>query len=130
MTDLPESIPIGGLDLYLSAKPGANYLAPPPSLSRCLAIVRAATVEEVAAFGAALGACWSGPKRPKTRLTGDWQVYGYAVIDELVARGWALRDVEVAGRYAWQMVYDRMPRLDEVQREADFSEAPPVAGTS
>ena len=26
MTDLPESIPIGGLDLYLSAKPGAQAM--------------------------------------------------------------------------------------------------------
>tara|TARA_R110002110_G_scaffold139105_2_gene325548 strand:- start:1618 stop:1986 length:369 start_codon:yes stop_codon:yes gene_type:complete len=76
-------------------------------------------------FGAALGACWRGVGRPKTKYAGcDYNPlkYGGEVIDELVARGEPMQDVLKAGGIAFGLISSELISESEVKAVEDFTE--------
>jgi len=93
----------------------------------CHEIVAAAASNWRRAFGAALGACWRGPGRPKVRYGScDYNPlrYGGEVLDELDARGEDLEQVLAAAGEAFALLAEGMITEEEVEKKADIIEKP------
>ena len=101
-------------------------LKPPSSLSVAYEINALYWNEhhQRAGIAAALGVCWSGQKRP-ARATNPLlgvAVYGHAVIDDLLARGWAYQEIMEGGTEAIKLVIDALPHEQRVEELEGNSE--------
>ena len=89
-------------------------LGAPASLTIRAEIGMLINTSQVRAFGAALGACWQSPNRPKARLGGNMSDYGKAVIDDLGQRGLLWSQIQEAGQHAWLLCSSGLMREEEV----------------
>lgn len=111
--------------VHLAGKP--VRLAIPPSYSLAQDIVLAAATNPLRAFAAALGACWTGPGRPKATYQGcgySAHAFGGQVRDELVGRGVPSNDITAAGSEAFTLLAEVIIPADEVDQAEGNSEAP------
>ena len=96
-------------------------LEAPGSMTIRHEIVASAASNWRRAFGAALGACWRGPGRPKVRYGScDYNPlrYGGEVLDELDERGEDLEEVLAAAGAAFGMLAEGMISEEEVEKKA------------
>ena len=101
-------------------------LAAPSSAAQRYSVVTEASGNQLYALFAALGACWRGEGRPKTKITTykfDFPRYGQAVFDEMDGRGADIEGlVEVAGE-AFMLCLEGIVSKEDVDALADFTAA-------
>lgn len=110
-----STVSLGGDDVALAA---------PTSTASRWDVYSAATSNANRAFAAALGLCWQGKGKPKTRLAAhkfEPLSYGGAVLDELVERGITVPEILGAGLRAWQLCGDGLITAQEVEEVEGFS---------
>ena len=114
---------------YTLKHDGGEYkfkLSAPSSVAQRYSIVNAADGNQIYALFAALGACWRGPGRPKTKIATfkfDFARYGQAVFDEMHDRGLEVDTVvEVAGE-AFMLCLQGILSKEDVDAFADFTAA-------
>lgn len=101
-------------------------LSAPASYAQRFSIVTAAQSNQLYAISAALGACWRGAGRPKSRIgsfSHDFHKYGQAVFDELCERGLALDDIAEAAGDAFMLCVRGLPNAEAVESAANFTAA-------
>jgi hypothetical protein len=107
-------------------------LAPPNSESDRWCITTLASDNQWFAVCAALGACWRGPGRPKTKVEShkyNYAKFGKAVFDELRAREFDIEKALEVGSVAFIMCTEGIISAEDVEATADFSEAQPDLST-
>jgi hypothetical protein len=100
-------------------------IALPSSFAVRWDIVGAAAGNPQRAAAAALGVCWTGPRRPKARLEAvQFRVleYGGLIFDELIGRGCAAGEVWAAGSKAMGLISSTLATEPEVAATEGFSE--------
>lgn len=101
-------------------------LSPPASVAQRYSIISSADGNQLFALSAALGACWRGPGRPKTKISThkfDFNRYGQAVFDELHGRGVDVEVLMSVATAAFVLCLDGIMSGDEVKAFADFTGA-------
>lgn len=112
-------VKLGDLEVTLQA---------PGSYAIRAEITRAGWSNASRAYAAALGACWSSPRkeRPSIKYAAceySPLVYGQRVIDELVGRGFGYFEIQAAGGLAWALCSQDLLSGEEVaSQEAGFQE--------
>lgn len=102
----------------ISKHPKDAHLVAPNSIAVRSAIQALAGTNDVACAGAAIGACWQGPGRPRTRWRAqDPAQYGMDVFDELCERdGVTADDVwEAASRAFGVLIGKPIPTQEGVE---------------
>ena len=104
----------------------------PTGFGECYEVAMSVSSSQTAAFGAALGVCWSGAGAPAGSLARSHYnatEYGIGVVNELVDRGIPVNQVLAAGLTCWTMVAAvALPSADEVDATEDFTD--PTGGES
>jgi len=79
----------------------------------------------VAVFSACIGLCWVGPASwPSFRSAGrDAVDFGEGVMHFLLEDGHTQKDIIECGRALREIIRDSLPTVEEVEEQADFSEA-------
>ena len=97
----------------------------PNSFAKRNEIATAAITNLHRAAAAALGVCWVGSGKPKTKYESSYSplVYGGAVTDELIDRGIPWSEIFAAGVVAYTFLAESLPREDEVSMIEGNSEA-------
>ena len=107
-------------------------LAPPNSESDRWCITTLASDNRWFAVCAALGACWRGPGRPKTKVEShnyNYAKYGKAVFDELLTRKFDIEACLEVASSAYMLCTVGIISAEDVEATADFSEAQPGPST-
>lgn len=79
-------------------------IAAPGSFTTCTRIQTVAAHDSVCGIGAALGACWRGPGRPKVPLGQDMARFGSQFLDACVREGLPPAELRRAGTVAMQAI--------------------------
>ncbi len=106
---------IGGKDVVLKT---------PASYAVRMEIWGLTTTSYTRAIGAAVGVCWYGPGKPRVQFAACGfapAIYGGRVIDELVERGIATKEIVDAGKVALELIKGGLATEEQIAEAEGFT---------
>lgn len=107
--ELPKTVKVGAREVVITL---------PKSLSVRFDVAAFYSQNATRACAAALGLCWGGMGRPKSKYESSYNVgtFGGEVFDELVQRGVSPAEIAQAGTWCFVAICRSLPRADEVDK--------------